>query len=102
VTSQGSAAADFQRACERGNVLQAETAARQLNFVSLGYALDLVMLYARTGDPKFEGAALRWLGRLIFEGRDIRLTDVQLAAAALGCLRGLRREKAEKTLLRLL
>lgn len=45
---------------------------------------------------------MRWLARLALEGRDMGLADVQLAAAALGCLRGLRYEKAEKTLLRLL
>ena len=77
-------------------------AARELGYLSLIDALSLVVGYARAGSPKFEPAAVRWLARLALEGRDISLADVQLASAALGCLRGLRRERAEKTLLRLL
>ena len=47
-------------------------------------------------------AALRWLARLALEGREMRLNEIQLAAAALASLRGRRHEQAEKTLLRLL
>jgi hypothetical protein len=54
------------------------------------------------GDAKFEPAAVRWLARLALEGREMCLADVQLPAAALACLRGLRADRAEKTLLRLL
>lgn len=77
-------------------------AAREFGWLSLMNALSLVVCYARAGSPKFEAAAVRWLARLALEGREIMLADVQLAAAALACLRGTRREKAEKTLLRLL
>jgi hypothetical protein len=42
------------------------------------------------------------LSRYALEGRDVRLANVQLAAAALASLRGLRQEPAEKTLLALL
>jgi len=102
VTSQGSASARLQRACDRGQVLQAEMAAREMGRLSLIHALALVVLYARTGSPKFEPAAVRWLARLALEGREVRLNELQLAAAALACLRGRRHERAEKTLLRLL
>lgn len=102
VTSQGSAQARFQRALDRGQIEQAEAAARELPYMSLGNALALVVGYARAGSPKFEPAAVRWLARLALEGREIRLADVQLAAAALAGLRGLRHAGAEKTLLRLL
>jgi hypothetical protein len=64
--------------------------------------LALVVLYAQEDSPKFESAAVRWLARLALEGRDIRLAELQLAAAALASLRGLRRERAEKALLGLL
>jgi hypothetical protein len=47
VTSQGSASARFQRACDRGQVLQAEMAAREMGRLSLMHALSLVVLYAR-------------------------------------------------------
>lgn len=99
MTSQGSPHGRFQRAIERRQVLQAEIAARELGFLSLQNALALVVLYAQEDSPKFESAAVRWLARLAFEGKDMRLADLQLAAAALSSLRGLRRERAEKTLL---
>lgn len=102
VTSQGTAHGRFQRALDRGNLEQAEHAARELGWLSLVDALALVVAYARTGSPKFEPAAVRWLARLALEGREMRLGDLQLAAAALTCLRGARSERAEKTLLRLL
>ena len=102
VTSQGTAHGRFQRALDRGNLDQAEHAARELGWLSLVDALALVVAYARTGSPKFEPAAVRWLARLALEGRELRLSDVQLAAAALACLRGARSGRAEKTLLRLL
>jgi hypothetical protein len=60
------------------------------------------VLCAQKGSPKFEPAAVRRLARLAVERRDVGLVDVQLAAAALSSLCGLRRERAEKTLLGLL
>ncbi|CAN5196043.1 hypothetical protein BH20ACT13_BH20ACT13_13490 [soil metagenome] len=102
MTSQGSAHGRFRRAVERRQVVQAETVARELGFLSLENALALVILYAGEESPKFDAAAVRWLARLALEGRDVRRVDVQLASAALLSLRGLRRERAEKTLLGLL
>jgi hypothetical protein len=102
VTVKGSASGRFQRACDRGQVQQAEMAAREMGRLSLIHALSLVVLYARAGSPKFEPAAVRWLARLALEGREVRLSEIQLAAAALGCLRGRRHERAEKMLLLLL
>jgi hypothetical protein len=75
-------------------------AAREMGRLSLIHALSLVVLYARTGSPKFEPAAVRWLARLALEGREVRLNEVQLAAASLPCLRGRKHDRAEKTLLR--
>jgi hypothetical protein len=102
VTTKGSASGRFQRACDCGQVQQAEMAAREMGRLSLIHALSLVVLYARAGSSKFEPAAVRWLARLALEGREMRLNEIQLAAAALACLRGRRHERAEKTLLRLL
>ena len=72
-------------------------AAREIGRLSLMHALS-----ARAGSPKFEPAAVRWLARLALEGREVRLNELQLAAAALACLCGRKHERAEKTLLRLL
>jgi len=70
--------------------------------MSLIHALSLVALYARVGSPKFEPAAVRWLSRLATEGRDVKLAEIQLAAAALTCLRGHKHDRAKQMLLRLL
>jgi hypothetical protein len=77
-------------------------AARELGHVNLMNALALVVVYARANSPKFEAAAVRWLARLALEGRDVKLLDLQLAAAAVSSLRGHKTDAAEKTLLRLL
>ena len=77
-------------------------AARELGRLNLIDALSLVVVYAATGSPKFEAAAVRWLARLALEGRDVRIGDLQLAAAALGGLKGRRRRQAEQTLVGLL
>jgi hypothetical protein len=98
VTSQGSAHGRFQRAVSRRNILVAETSARELGRLSLIDALSLVVLYAATGSPKFEAAAVRWLARLALEGDDIGIGDLQLATAALAGLKGRRRGQAERML----
>src|SRR5262245_58265978 len=102
MTSQGSPHGRFQRACERGNLLDAELAAKELGYVSLPNALRLVCLYAAADSEKFDAAAVKFLGRLIADRRDTTLGSVQLAAAALAELRTWRREAAVETLRRLL
>ena len=92
----------FTRACEQGDVLRAELAARELGHVTLEHALRLIVLYAQADDPKFEHAAVRWLGKLIAERRDTTIGSVLLAAGALLELRGHRRELAVSALRRLL
>jgi hypothetical protein len=50
------------------NIPLAEDAARELPNLSLEDALQLVHLYAERRSPKFDKAALRWLGRYLSEG----------------------------------
>jgi hypothetical protein len=64
MTSQGTAAGRFQRAIQRGHLLAAETAARELGSLSLSEALALTLLYEREGDPRFERAFRRWVSRV--------------------------------------
>jgi hypothetical protein len=45
----------------------AEDAARELPNLPLEDALQLVHLYAERGSPKFERAAMKWLGRYLEE-----------------------------------
>ena len=62
----------------------AEDAARELPDLPLEDALQLVHLYAERGSPKFEKAALRWLGRYLDEGSPTlhRFAEVTATLAA--------------------
>jgi hypothetical protein len=85
MTSRGNAQARFQRAIRRRHVLAAEMAARELGGLSLSEALSLCLLYEAGGDPRFERAFRKWLGRV---RRDEALTheQVELLRAAAGAL----------------
>ena len=66
----------------------AELAAKELpKPVALVNALRLVRLYAIAESPKFERAALRWLGRLVTE-HEITLDEARVACAWLSALPG--------------
>jgi hypothetical protein len=68
VTAEAHAHVRFRRAIERRALWMAEDAARELPNLPLEDALQLVHLYAERGSPKYERAALRWLGRYLVEG----------------------------------
>ena len=87
VTSQGTAVGRFSRAIQKRLVFQAELAARELGQLPLGFALDLVVLYAEVGDPKAERAAVRLLRRLL-EERSVSLSEARRAADWLEQLAG--------------
>jgi hypothetical protein len=66
---QGSAGAIFSRAVNNGNVIVAESVAREFEKLPLDYALALVRLYGEKEHRRYEPAALRYLERLIVEER---------------------------------
>lgn len=101
MTSQGTAHGRFQRALQRRHVREAEMAAREIGRLSLIDALALVACYARTGSPKFDQAAVRWLTRLAKE-EHTSLREVRLAATTLELLQTKHHDLAEKMLLRFL
>ena len=76
-------------------------AAKEMGQLSLIDALTLVACYARSGSPKFDRPAVRWLARLA-EERDTPLREVRMAANALEALRTKHHDLAEKMLLRFL
>ena len=90
MTSQGSRATRFDRAIQRRSLINAELAAREMTTVSLSQALALVILYGEQGEPRFERAALRWLGRLFLE----KPMPYALAATCVGARRGAARAGA--------
>lgn len=70
-------------ALSRGQLFQAEVAARELGNLSLGHALALCQLLADADDPRYQRAAVRWHGRLALERRVATLSDSRLVLAAL-------------------
>jgi hypothetical protein len=79
-TSQGSAYSRFQRALTTGNLQLIETAASELPIVGIDDALAILVVLAQTGDPRFDRAAARWVGRLLTE-TPAGLRDARLALA---------------------
>jgi hypothetical protein len=82
VTSQGHLTSQFARAINRKDVAEAEAVLLAQRFVPLAAALELVYLYAETGSPKYEKAALKYLGRYMTEANP-SLMDVAKVAALL-------------------
>ena len=78
----GSSGALFWRAVSRGNLLMAETAAREFEVLPLDYALALTQLYREKRDRRYEAAALRYLARYMAE-ENPSLEDVAGVAALL-------------------
>lgn len=86
MTSQGSPHGQFQRALQRGNVLQALALARELAPVPLGEALRLIALIAEREPPRFSRMAQHWHSRFVTETAGISLADASLSLALLQSL----------------
>jgi hypothetical protein len=80
VSAQGSPGATFWRAIHRGNVIVAETTAREFTVLPLDFALALVHLYGEKHDRRYERAALRYLQRYITEGNPSLMEVAGIAA----------------------
>ena len=101
MTAQGNPRTRFKRAIEGRWLFHAEVAARELGTLSLGEALELVVLYAEVEPAKFERAAVRWFSRYLDEGEDVSLLKAHLALAALSELRSDESDAAAKLLIEL-
>ena len=88
LTSQGHPRTVFLRALERGSLLIAEAAAREVGTLDLREALDLTALVARHERARRSRFAVRWLERYLAEQREITLDDAELAVALLRALSG--------------
>jgi len=99
LTAQGSPRVIFKRAIERGNVLIADTTAREFALNLRKPSRSCFSTRVRAYEPaKLERAALRWFGRFLDEATGVSLLKAQLALAALGELRGREHERAAKLL----
>jgi hypothetical protein len=87
----------FKRAIQHGNMLIAETTAREFA-LTLEEALQLVLLYAAYEPAKLERAALRWFRRWLDKGEDVTLLNAQIALAALARLGRSDHDQAAATL----
>jgi hypothetical protein len=88
VTSQGSLHGQFQRAVERGNVLQAVAIARDLGELSLTSSFALLLLFAEHDHERFRRAAPRWHARFVLSAGRLSLEEAQSVLVALGLLPG--------------
>jgi hypothetical protein len=99
--AQGHPRTRFERAIEGRWLFHAEVAAREIGALSLGEALELVVLYAEVEPAKFERAAIRWFSCHLDEGKDVSLLKAHLALAALSELRSGDGDAAAKLLIEL-
>lgn len=86
VTSQGSPYARFERALRTGNVTLVRAAATELPRIGIDDALRICVVLAAGEPPRYQRAAVRWLGRLLLEEGGVTLAEAQLAATALTVL----------------
>ena len=86
MTSQGSLRHQFQRALERGSVIDAVSAAKAMGRLSLGDALALCVVLAERDPVQYPRAAARWVARFLEEAPGVSLEETQLVAAALAAL----------------
>jgi hypothetical protein len=89
VATHSEALGRFNAAVARRDLEGAAKAAREMSQsgpVSLHCALELLVLFARARDPRFEAAARRWLVRLGQEHRAAEqphtVTELQIASVA--------------------
>lgn len=86
MTSDGSAYTRFKRALSTGNINLIRAAAAELPRVSLPDALEVCLLLRDHDQGRFEKAAVRWLGRFALEAKDVSISAIETAAAALRLL----------------
>jgi hypothetical protein len=56
-------------------------AAAELPWINLGDSLEILTLMAHEGDPRFDLAAARWIGRLLTETPPMTLKEARWALA---------------------
>jgi hypothetical protein len=83
LTAAGHPRSIFLRAIERGNLVIAESTAREMGRISLEEALELTALIARKDSRRHGRAGARWLGRYLEENPQAGL---DAAAFVVGCL----------------
>jgi hypothetical protein len=86
VSIKGSDYRCLKQALDRGDLPLVKASAAQLPSVDLPTALDIALLVMEQEPQNGERAAVRWLGRLCVERRDVTLAQVREALDALTLL----------------
>jgi hypothetical protein len=81
VSIRGSPYAEFRRSLETRELSIVLPAAAGLDWINLGDSLEILVLMAQAGDPRFERSAARWIGRLLTETPPMTLKEARWAIA---------------------
>jgi hypothetical protein len=84
----------FNRAIQRGNLVAAESSAREMGKVSLEEALELTALIAFKDPRRHRRAGARWMRRYLEDNESAGLDDVVFVAGCLSALGGRDHEAA--------
>lgn len=98
MTSQASAWSRLRRALDHGNLVEALSAASELESVGLAEALELCLLLRDDDPDRYRRAASRWHGRFCREVPDATLEEAQAVLALLCVLGTERRAPAARSL----
>jgi len=98
LTAQGHPRATYQRAIERGNLLVAEAALRELGRPTLSELLELTILIAFKDPRRHPRVAARWLARYLLEHDQATIEEAAFVVACLNGLAGPEHEHAATTL----
>jgi hypothetical protein len=81
VSIKGAPYANFRRSLETRKLSIVLPAAAELDWINLGDSLEILVLMAEAGDPRFERSAARWIGRLLTETPPMTLAEARWAIA---------------------
>lgn len=86
MTAQGHPRATFKRAIERGNLLVAETTAREIGRITLVEMLELTALIAVKDPRRRARVSARWLQRWLEEHQMATIDEAAFVTAALAAM----------------
>jgi hypothetical protein len=81
VSVKGSPYANFQRSLQTRKLSLVLPAAAELPWINLADSLEILSLMAQEGDPRFERASARWIGRLLTETPPLTLKEARWVLA---------------------
>jgi hypothetical protein len=81
VSIKGSPYANFGRSLETRKLSVVLPAAAELPWINLADSLEILALMAQDGDPRFEKASSRWIGRLLTETHPMTLQEARWVIA---------------------